>query len=64
MLPNYIKKSFGQQIEKTDKTVQELENLLKKQESYQNAKQRYLDQREELKRRKIRNIKEKGFLSF
>ncbi|MFR7383589.1 MAG: hypothetical protein ACLUTO_03410 [Anaerostipes sp.] len=36
-------------MKKQTKQYKELENLLKKQESYQNAKQRYLDQREELK---------------
>lgn len=53
------------EIEKQTKQYKELENLLKKQESYQNAKQRYLDQREELKRKKDKEYqREEGILEF
>lgn len=40
------------EIEKQTKQYKELENLVKKQESYQNVKQRYENQREELNQKK------------
>ena len=53
------------EIEKQTKQYKELENLVKKQESSHNAKQRYLDQRSELDRKKVKEEqKEAGIIEF
>ena len=48
------------QIEKQTKQYKELDNLVKKQESSQNAKQRYLDQRAELDRKKAKEAQKEA----